>query len=85
MVNDMANERHLERLKQGGADSWNRWRLSNPAILPELRGADLSGADLTRANLLGANLSGAELNYALLTEALVDDEQLSSVKSWLGR
>jgi hypothetical protein len=88
----------LERLRQGGANTWNTWRQSDPAILPELHGADLngadlraanlsgadlSGADLTDANLLGANVSGAVLNYASLPGALINDEQLSTVKSRL--
>ena len=79
-----ANRQHLERLRQGGARSWNMWRQSNPAIMPELQGADLTGADLTGANLLGANVSGAISNYASLTETLINDEQLRSVKSRLG-
>lgn len=69
----MANENHLEILKQG-VDAWNRWRKENSAIQPELYSADLSGtnlfeADLSKANLSGANLTGANLFNANLDRA----------------
>ena len=37
----------------------------------------------TGANLIGANLRGAILNWTRLNDALIDDEQLSTVKSRL--
>ncbi len=39
----MANQEHVEILKQG-VDVWNKWRGDNPAIIPDLSGADLSFA-----------------------------------------
>ena len=65
-LNAMANQQHLELLRQGGANSWNTWRRSHPATIPELHGADLSGADLGNYNLSGADLSEANLHRANL-------------------
>jgi hypothetical protein len=36
----MANKEHLTKLHEG-VELWNAWRNDNPAILPDLRGADL--------------------------------------------
>jgi uncharacterized protein YjbI with pentapeptide repeats len=36
----MANKEHLTKLHEG-VEAWNAWRNGNPAILPDLRGADL--------------------------------------------
>jgi hypothetical protein len=66
----VANEQHLQILKQG-TDAWNRWRRENPEILP-----DLSGADLIRANLIGANLSRADLGRANLSGAHLNGADL---------
>ena len=63
----MANQQHLELLRQGGANTWNTWRQSHPATLPQLHGADLSGADLGNYNLSGADLSEANLQNAHLS------------------
>jgi hypothetical protein len=74
----MANPEHLLILKEGAA-AWGQWRRKNPAVAPNLSGADLrwerlsgwdlSGADLGRAGLGWANLSGANLSNAILYEA----------------
>jgi hypothetical protein len=69
----MSNPEHLAMLKEG-VEAWNQWRKENPAITPELSGANLSGADLycadlTRANLGGVNLGGANLIEACLSGA----------------
>ncbi len=37
----MANQEHLDLLKQG-VESWNTWRTSQKNIVPDLSGADLS-------------------------------------------
>jgi uncharacterized protein YjbI with pentapeptide repeats len=43
----MANEAHLELLRQG-ADAWSAWRAKEQfSVIPDLSGANLSGADLT--------------------------------------
>jgi hypothetical protein len=59
----VANEQHLRILKQG-TDAWNRWRLENPEIVPDLSGANLIGAGLSEANLIGADLRVADLSRA---------------------
>jgi hypothetical protein len=74
----MANPEHLAILKEGAA-AWGQWRRKNPAVMPNLSGADLrwerlsgwdlSGADLSMAGLGWANLSGANLSNATLYEA----------------
>jgi hypothetical protein len=87
----MADDKHLEILKQG-VEIWNQWRRDNPNIRPDLIGvnlieahlieAHLSGAilteaDLTNAHLFGANLSGANLNGAFLIGANLRSADLS--------
>jgi uncharacterized protein YjbI with pentapeptide repeats len=72
----MANEEHLAILKQG-AEAWNKWRLENPTIRPDLSGADLSVANLSEANLSGAILSVANLREAILTRADLSGANLS--------
>jgi len=64
----VANEQHLRILKQG-TDAWNRWRLENPEIEPDLSWADLRWANLRGANLSGANLMRADLRWANLSGA----------------
>jgi hypothetical protein len=77
----MANPEHLDILKRG-VNSWNKWMEENPAIYPDLEGADLreanlneadlGGAHLFRTNLVAANLGGAELRGANLIGADLD-------------
>lgn len=75
----MANQEHLDILKQG-REAWNKWREKHADIRPDLAGADLirtslfeypnlSGADLTEVHLSGADLTGADLSGADLTRA----------------
>jgi hypothetical protein len=69
----MAIPEHLAKLKEG-VGAWNKWRIANPGIVPELgeadlrgaglRGANLSNASLTLAKLAGADLQGADLGGA---------------------
>ena len=82
----MANPEHLANLKEG-VEAWNRWRKENPAVTPNLlgadlrceglSGADLSGVDLGMAGLGWANLSGADLSDATLCEANLREANLS--------
>lgn len=78
----MANEEHLKFLKKG-AEAWNDWRVSNPAIFPDLEEASLDGAklahyDLTMADLRGANLSGANLKGAHFSHCDLDGAELGN-------
>jgi uncharacterized protein YjbI with pentapeptide repeats len=64
----VANEEHLELLRQGIA-SWNEWREKNRALLQDLRDADLSEELLDTANLSYSNLTNAQLVGAILLRA----------------
>src|SRR3989442_7719611 len=66
----MANPEHLDILKQG-VEVWNRWRVANPHIKPDLHDADLAGANLSRAGLIGADLAGSSLTGAHLAGAFL--------------
>jgi len=46
----MANPEHLNILRRG-VELWNKWRVENPSILIDLRGAELKDTDLKGANL----------------------------------
>jgi uncharacterized protein YjbI with pentapeptide repeats len=83
----MANQEHLDILKQGVYE-WNQWRADHPTIiLPILFGEDLHKMELCEANLRGAllrdailsdaNLSGAILREANLREAILINADLS--------
>ncbi len=56
----MANQKHLDILKQG-VDIWNRWRNKHPKKQPDLSGARLDGKNLSWANLREADLREATL------------------------
>jgi hypothetical protein len=79
----MADPEQLEVLKRG-TPAWNRWRVENRSVVPDLSAAHLqharlSGADIAGANfeltyfgdadLSGANLTGANLSQAYLRSA----------------
>ncbi|NQT04000.1 MAG: pentapeptide repeat-containing protein [Planctomycetes bacterium] len=82
----MANPEHLKILKQG-VDAWNKWRIENPDIEPDLTranmpradlsGADLSSVDLGSADLSGASLKGASLVRAKLVNTMLDKANLN--------
>jgi uncharacterized protein YjbI with pentapeptide repeats len=77
----MANEEHLEILKQG-VEVWNRWRKENPDLRPELSAANLRLAELSAADLRGAGFSGVKLfkvdpSGAKLSEADLSRTDLS--------
>ena len=64
----MANQEHLDRLKEG-TNAFNTWRKQFPDIRPDLRKADLRNADLSEADLSRANLGEADLSGAYLRGA----------------
>lgn len=64
----MANQTHLDKLL-AGVRPWNRWRLDNPTLRPDLGGADLAGRNLNRADLRGVDLRRANLFQADLSRA----------------
>lgn len=73
----MANQEHLELLKQGVAQ-WNQWRRQYIEVLPDLDGANLHEAQLFSANLSDINLSGANLEDADLGYADLSGADLSN-------
>lgn len=64
----MANEEHLNILRRG-PDTWDRWRLENPDVKPDLSGAYLSNVEFLGGRLAPTNLSGANLSKATLVDA----------------
>jgi TIR domain/Pentapeptide repeats (8 copies) len=82
----MANTEHLKILKRGIA-GWNKWRVDNLNVLPDLSKAnlieavliwaDLSRAILSKAGFSGANLQGANLQGADLRGADLRGADLS--------
>src|SRR5690242_5314766 len=90
-VSGMANQEHLDLLKQGRS-VWNAWRVQHNEMEPDLYAADLrdaylSGAylnqahlwraDLRDADLQNADLSGADLSGAYLHGADLSEATLS--------
>ena len=78
----MANNEHLERLKQG-VNAWNLWREVHPTLLPDLKEVGLGGADLPGMNLCNAHferayLFGADLRHADLRGANFSQAYLST-------
>ena len=64
----MTSKEHVTRIQQGAA-AWNRWRVDNPEVVPDLGEAGLRGLDLTGANLDSADLKGADLRGTSLSRA----------------
>jgi hypothetical protein len=65
----MADQQHLDRLRQG-VSTWNAWIAEqSPLFQPDLRGARLNFAHLSGADLGGADLRGADLIFAHLSRA----------------
>lgn len=65
----MANKKHLEVLRNGGVEAWNKWRVDNAEINPDLSYADLSDMDLSGINLCGANIVGTKFSNSNLSNA----------------
>lgn len=64
----MANEEHLDILKQG-VETWNAWRSKNPTTEADLKGTNLKSAILRDANFRWTNLNEANLEEADLSGA----------------
>lgn len=77
------NKKHLSILNRG-VKAWNRWRIKNPDVIPDLAGADsipyeLSEVDLSDANLRGLNIYGTDLSDAKLVCADLREAILNNV------
>jgi uncharacterized protein YjbI with pentapeptide repeats len=75
----MANQEHLEILKQG-SEAWNKWRYKHPYNLPNLSGANLSQAIFSNADFSHSNLNGADLSHATLSFVSLNDARLVGAK-----
>jgi uncharacterized protein YjbI with pentapeptide repeats len=64
----VANPEHLAELNKG-VKSWNRWRIENPSVIPDLKKANLSQTDLRKADLSLTDLSFADLRSTKLNRA----------------
>ena len=62
----MANQEHLQRLKQG-VQAWNTWHEYAEEYI-DLSGAILNGVDFHQTNRIDANLNGTTLTDAWLWE-----------------
>lgn len=81
----MANQEHLEILKQG-VEAWNNRTRENPLLQADftgahfpranLRRANFHNAHLSRANFSNANLEGADLGETNLRRALLNGADL---------
>jgi uncharacterized protein YjbI with pentapeptide repeats len=81
----MANPEHVRLLKSGVA-AWNRWRLEEPDIWPDLitaplrslslDGVNLENTNLHRADLESSSLVGAKLRNANLKDAVLINANL---------
>lgn len=71
------NDSHMEVIRQG-VEAWNIWREENPAIQPELEGANLEGYNLAGINLSGSRLLWASLASANLQKANLRGAHVSS-------
>jgi len=66
---EMANPLHFKIILQG-VSVWNQWRLGNPSIEPDLRGANLAGLNLSEVDFLYTSLNAADLNSTDLRESI---------------
>jgi Pentapeptide repeats (8 copies) len=81
----MANPEQVAKLKQHWNplpgvpenERWNRWRLENPRIIPDLTGADLCSTILNNADLRGADLRGALFGSTNLRNAALRGADLT--------
>jgi uncharacterized protein YjbI with pentapeptide repeats len=64
----MANQKHLDKLKEG-VEAWNQWRREHPDIQPDLSGANLNGAKLSEIDLSGVQLKESTLREVDLSWA----------------
>lgn len=87
----MANQEHVDIIKQG-VRAWNKWRIENPTIRPDLSNANLQSINLDPlmfsetgspsyevVNLREVILDGADLGAAHLRHANLKDASLRGV------
>ncbi len=87
---DRPNPEHLSILRQG-VDAWNKWRVENPDVRPNLVGTDLSGINfagnafilgvshLGGGDVLGGSVNGANFRLANLRKTKFRGSDLNGV------
>ena len=75
MEKDNSNIEHLKILNQG-VSIWNKWRIENPSILPNLRSINIENLNLKGINFSSTNLSLAKLSNIYLSEANLNSATL---------
>jgi hypothetical protein len=85
----MADEQQLAILHQG-VEEWNKWRLQNRDLQPDLFkaewirsnlvGANLSAGNLSSAKFVAANLGGADMTGAVIRWTSFGAIDLSAIK-----
>jgi hypothetical protein len=73
----MANQEHLDILKQG-VQAWNQWKEEHSDIRLDLSEADLRGTILNGATLIEAILNETDLGEAILGWTIFGDIDLIS-------
>ena len=88
----MSDQEHLKILNRG-ADFWNRWRVENPTIIPDLSNTDLSQrsfrkvnfsstqfkrSNLRKSRLRDSDFTGADLSGATLQWAVLSKSNLKN-------
>lgn len=61
----MANQEHIDILKRGGQE-WNKWRLTQPKVQPDLSHLDFGEEFEILFDFKGLNMSGAYLESSVL-------------------
>jgi uncharacterized protein YjbI with pentapeptide repeats len=81
----MASREHVKIFEQG-PDAWNRWRIDNPWVVPDLSGIDFSGADLCVVRSLpeppreaGTLFAELKPGYRVLARAMEDRVDLNGI------
>jgi len=84
---------------EDGVESWNKWRVENPNIVPQLNNvnffgvnlkdvllydANLNATVLSKTNLYRADLSGADLSGAYLSCVDLRQAKLDGIRNWKG-
>jgi hypothetical protein len=77
----MANPEHLKILRTG-VGKWNKWRIANPKVEPDLSdlnlsGIDLSGADLTDTKFVKTIFRKAKLDRVNFSRAVLVETDFS--------